>query len=160
MGRRPRGGNTIPAAAPAAPTRPSQASGSCRAATSDRKVGLAYDIGGRGDQSFNDAAAAGLIEARADLGVEAERGSRPATAEPDVREGGAPARLLARPRYNPVIADRLRLPGVGRRRSPKEPPDIKPSRSSSDSAADGANVANLLLRRGAGLVPGRRGRRR
>jgi basic membrane protein A and related proteins len=34
------------------------------------KVGLAYDIGGRGDQSFNDAAAAGLDRAKADFGIE------------------------------------------------------------------------------------------
>lgn len=33
------------------------------------KVGLAYDIGGRGDKSFNDAAAAGLDKAVEDLGI-------------------------------------------------------------------------------------------
>ena len=33
------------------------------------KVGMAYDVGGRGDQSFNDAAAKGLDKAKADLGV-------------------------------------------------------------------------------------------
>jgi len=33
------------------------------------KVGMAYDVGGRGDQSFNDAAAAGLDKAKAELGV-------------------------------------------------------------------------------------------
>ena len=43
---------------------------SSSAAKSDLKVGLAYDIGGRGDQSFNDAAAAGLDKAKADLGIE------------------------------------------------------------------------------------------
>ena len=35
----------------------------------DIRVGLAYDIGGRGDGSFNDAAAAGLDRAAAELGV-------------------------------------------------------------------------------------------
>ena len=34
------------------------------------KIGMAYDVGGRGDQSFNDAAAAGLDKAKKDLGVE------------------------------------------------------------------------------------------
>ena len=34
-------------------------------------VGLVYDIGGRGDQSFNDSAAAGLDAAVADFGIEA-----------------------------------------------------------------------------------------
>jgi len=35
------------------------------------KVGMAYDIGGRGDKSFNDSAAAGLDRAVAELGVDA-----------------------------------------------------------------------------------------
>ncbi|AKT52437.1 BMP family lipoprotein [Arsenicicoccus sp. oral taxon 190] len=34
------------------------------------KVGMAYDVGGRGDQSFNDAAARGLDQAKSELGVE------------------------------------------------------------------------------------------
>ncbi len=47
---------------------------------SDVTVGLAYDLGGRGDQSFNDAAAAGLDQAAEELGVETQE------LEPD--EGG------------------------------------------------------------------------
>lgn len=34
------------------------------------KVGMAFDVGGRGDQSFNDSAAAGLDKAAAEFGVE------------------------------------------------------------------------------------------
>jgi basic membrane protein A len=34
------------------------------------RIGLVYDIGGRGDQSFNDAAAAGLDRAASELGIE------------------------------------------------------------------------------------------
>ena len=34
------------------------------------KVGMAFDIGGRGDQSFNDSAAAGLEKAIADFGID------------------------------------------------------------------------------------------
>ncbi|MFZ6005330.1 MAG: BMP family lipoprotein [Actinomycetota bacterium] len=37
---------------------------------SDLRIGLVYDIGGRGDQSFNDAAFAGLSQAQDELGVE------------------------------------------------------------------------------------------
>lgn len=37
---------------------------------SDLRIGLVYDIGGRGDQSFNDAAYAGLTQAQDELGVE------------------------------------------------------------------------------------------
>jgi basic membrane protein A len=44
------------------------------------QVGLVYDLGGRGDQSFNDAAAAGLEKAQKEFGVEAKE------LEPD--EGG------------------------------------------------------------------------
>ncbi|YAL82613.1 BMP family lipoprotein [Dermacoccaceae bacterium W4C1] len=33
------------------------------------KVGLAYDVGGRGDQSFNDSAAKGLDQAKSELGI-------------------------------------------------------------------------------------------
>ena len=47
---------------------------------SDVKVGLVYDLGGRGDQSFNDSAAAGLDRAKEDFGIDAEE------LEPD--EGG------------------------------------------------------------------------
>jgi len=38
-------------------------------ATSDVSVGLVYDIGGRGDQSFNDSAAAGFDQAIAEFGI-------------------------------------------------------------------------------------------
>jgi basic membrane protein A len=47
---------------------------------SDVTVGLVYDLGGRGDQSFNDSAAAGLDRAIDEFGVDAEE------LEPD--EGG------------------------------------------------------------------------
>ncbi len=36
------------------------------------KVGLVFDVGGRGDKSFNDAAAAGLDRAQRELGVEVQ----------------------------------------------------------------------------------------
>jgi basic membrane protein A len=50
-------------------------------ATSDLTVGLAYDLGGRGDQSFNDSAGAGLDQAVSELGI-----PTPEELEPD--EGG------------------------------------------------------------------------
>lgn len=39
---------------------------------SDVKACLAYDVGGRGDQSFNDSAAKGLDQAKEELGIETE----------------------------------------------------------------------------------------
>ena len=50
------------------------------AEASDLTVGMVYDLGGRGDQSFNDSAAAGLDQAVEEFGIEAEE------LEPD--EGG------------------------------------------------------------------------
>ncbi|QGN56604.1 BMP family ABC transporter substrate-binding protein [Nostocoides sp. HKS02] len=48
----------------------SSSSSSSSSSKSSLKVGMAYDVGGRGDQSFNDAAAAGLDKAKTDLGVD------------------------------------------------------------------------------------------
>ena len=39
---------------------------------SDVRVGIVYDVGGRGDQSFNDAAFAGLSKAEKELGIKAQ----------------------------------------------------------------------------------------
>jgi basic membrane protein A len=68
---------------------------------SDLKVGIVYDLGGRGDQSFNDAAAAGLDKAVKELGL-----AKPEELEPD--KGGENRaqllRLLAENKTNLVIA--------------------------------------------------------
>ncbi|RAY15061.1 BMP family ABC transporter substrate-binding protein [Actinomadura craniellae] len=65
------------------------------------KVGLAFDIGGRGDQSFNDAAAAGLDRAKTELNIQTEEIS----AKPDEPDADKEARLklLANRGYNPII---------------------------------------------------------
>ena len=65
-----------------------KASGSESAPKSDLKVGLAYDIGGRGDQSFNDAAAAGLEKAKSELGVNANEARRPQASPSRPRRSG------------------------------------------------------------------------
>ena len=66
------------------------------------KVGMAYDIGGRGDKSFNDSAAAGLDKAVKDLCVTAKELS----AVPNESDAQKAARLtlLAQGGYNPIIA--------------------------------------------------------
>jgi basic membrane protein A len=66
------------------------------------KVGLAYDIGGRGDASFNDAAAAGLDKAKSDLGV---KDVKELTAAPNESEDAKQSRLrqLADGGYNPIV---------------------------------------------------------
>ncbi|MEU8800441.1 BMP family ABC transporter substrate-binding protein [Spirillospora sp. NPDC048819] len=65
------------------------------------KVGLAFDIGGRGDQSFNDSAAAGLDRAKKELKLETEEIS----AKPDEPDSDKESRLrlMANQGYNPII---------------------------------------------------------
>ncbi|TCO65537.1 BMP family lipoprotein [Actinocrispum wychmicini] len=67
------------------------------------KVGLAFDIGGRGDASFNDAAGAGMDKAKADLGI---KDVKELTAAPNESPDAKTSRLrqLADGGYNPVVA--------------------------------------------------------
>ncbi|WP_089099222.1 BMP family lipoprotein [Streptomyces hyaluromycini] len=64
-------------------------------------IGLAYDIGGKGDQSFNDAAYAGFQKAEKDFGI-AGRDIEPQDGESDADKV---QRLdtLAKAGYNPII---------------------------------------------------------
>lgn len=69
------------------------------------QIGLAFDIGGRGDASFNDSAAAGLDQAIADLGVQKEN-TKELTATDQESEDSKQTRLrqLAQEGRNPVIS--------------------------------------------------------
>ncbi|WP_170918075.1 MULTISPECIES: BMP family protein [unclassified Pseudonocardia] len=90
---------SVPAAsAQPAPEKP-------KADASPLKVGLAYDIGGRGDASFNDAAAAGLDRAVAELGLQ-KANTREATAQQGESEDAGTNRLrqLAQGGFDPIIA--------------------------------------------------------
>ncbi|MFE0703253.1 BMP family protein [Streptomyces sp. NPDC058872] len=105
------------------------------------KAAIAYDIGGRGDQSFNDAAYAGLKKAEDDLGVKG------AEAEPSSGEGDADKvqRLtsLARAGNNPVI-------GVGFAYAPAIEKVAKQFPNTTfgiidDTSVTGPNIANLVF---------------
>ncbi len=79
----------------------SSASGSASAAPkSSIKVGMAYDVGGRGDRSFNDAAATGLDKAVKELGVSKQELSPNTTGS----DRGDNLRKLAEGGYNPIVA--------------------------------------------------------
>ena len=69
------------------------------------KVGLAFDIGGRGDASFNDSAAAGLDKAISDIGVKKEN-TKELTATDQESEDSKLTRLrqLAQEGHNPVVS--------------------------------------------------------
>ena len=66
------------------------------------KVGLAYDVGGRGDQSFNDSAAAGLDRADEEFGLDPQESA----AEDGESESAREERLrtFVEAGYDPVIA--------------------------------------------------------
>ncbi|HEY7483400.1 MAG TPA: BMP family ABC transporter substrate-binding protein [Streptosporangiaceae bacterium] len=105
------------------------------------KVGMAYDIGGRGDQSFNDAAARGLDQAKSEFGVQAKE--LEATAGETDAQKEERLRLLAEQGYNPVIAVGFAYSGpVGK--IAKEFPDIKFA-IIDDANAKAANIANLTF---------------
>ncbi|PZT68731.1 BMP family ABC transporter substrate-binding protein [Streptomyces sp. SW4] len=106
----------------------------------DKGLAIAYDIGGRGDQSFNDAAFAGLEKAKKEFKYE--------TADIEPNEGETDAdkeqRLasLARQGYNPVI-------GVGFAYGPamKAVASKYPDTTFGivDSVVEGDNVASLVF---------------
>jgi basic membrane protein A len=69
---------------------------------SDIRVGMAYDVGGRGDKSFNDSAAAGMDRAVEEFGMES-RESEAADGEPEsAREERL--RTFADAGFDPIIA--------------------------------------------------------
>src|SRR4051794_32380719 len=69
---------------------------------SGAKVGMAYDVGGRGDKSFNDLAAAGLDKAKSDLGVQIKELAATQGESEQAKESRLD--LLAKGGYNPIVA--------------------------------------------------------
>lgn len=110
------------------------------------KVGLAYDIGGRGDKSFNDAAAAGLEKAKTDLQIEAKE--LEAKLNETENDKYARLKLLCDGGYNPVIAVGFVYAGVDPATGPvaraaKDCPNTK--FAIIDAVVDGTNIAGLTF---------------
>jgi basic membrane protein A len=105
------------------------------------KVGLAYDVGGRGDQSFNDAAAAGLDKAKAEFGVEAQE----STASDGEPESAREERLIqmAEAGFNPVIAVGFAYAPAVAKVAPQFPEVEFALIDSTDATGD--NIANLVF---------------
>ncbi|MFF2043293.1 BMP family protein [Kitasatospora sp. NPDC058170] len=106
------------------------------------KVGMAYDIGGRGDQSFNDSAARGLDKAKAELGV--------AVTEADAKTGEAEADKETRLKnlidggYKTIVAvGFVYQPAVNK--IAKEHPDVKFAIIDSHDDAQPSNVTSLVF---------------
>jgi basic membrane protein A and related proteins len=111
-------------------------------AASSVKVGLAYDVGGRGDQSFNDAAAAGLDKAKAELGVQATEAEATSGEPESAREERL--RLLAEDGYNPVIGVGFAYTGAMDKVA-AEFPETQFAIVDGPDAKDADNVAKLLF---------------
>lgn len=110
---------------------------------SDLRVGMAYDIGGRGDKSFNDSAAEGLEAATADLGL---ADVQELAAEADEVDADKEARLrqLADAGYNAIICVGFAYAGALATVAP-DYPDI--NFTIIDSAdATGDNIASYTFR--------------
>ncbi|MFI6293192.1 BMP family protein [Nonomuraea sp. NPDC050790] len=102
------------------------------------KVGLAFDVGGRGDKSFNDAAYAGLEKAKTDLKAEIKELS-PAG---DGSNRGDLLRQLADAGYNPIIGVGFAY-GEDIKKAATEYPEIQ--FAVVDSASNAPNVTGLLF---------------
>ena len=104
----------------------------------DVQVGMVYDLGGRGDQSFNDAAAAGLDRAKQEFGIEAEE------LEPD--EGGENReelmRLLAEQGYGLVFGVGFLFTDAVTAAAPDFP---ETTFGQIDSVVEEPNVASLVF---------------
>ncbi|MEW2487081.1 BMP family ABC transporter substrate-binding protein [Streptomyces sp. NPDC048411] len=104
------------------------------------KIGMAYDVGGRGDNSFNDSAARGLDKAKAELKAEtkeltAKNGETPADREQRLQS-------LAEGGYNPVIAIGFAYKDAVDKIAAKYP---KVNFGLVDSVSDVKNVASIVF---------------
>ncbi|GGP87242.1 MULTISPECIES: BMP family lipoprotein [Streptomyces] len=105
------------------------------------KVGVAYDVGGRGDHSFNDSAARGIDKAKAEFGGEIKE----LTAKTTDTEADRVERLtqLAQAGYNPVIGIGYAYANSMKQVAAKFP---KTSFGIVDSVVEGANnVDNIVF---------------
>jgi basic membrane protein A len=106
----------------------------------DKGVGMAYDVGGRGDHSFNDSAARGLDKAAKEFKL----GSKEQTASNGETESDREERLdlLAGAGYNPVIAVGYTY-GEAVTKMAKKYPDI--TFGLVDSVVDSPNVDSMVF---------------
>ena len=117
--------------------------GGSDAPKSDIKVGMAYDVGGRGDQSFNDSAAAGLDKAK-DEGLIAD--AQESEAEDGEAETAREERLrtFADAGYDPIIAVGFAY-AAALAKVAAEYPDVHFAIIDDSSLADVPNVASLVF---------------
>ncbi|MCC9310501.1 BMP family ABC transporter substrate-binding protein [Kitasatospora sp. RB6PN24] len=118
----------------------STSTSSSAAGGSGLKVGMAYDVGGRGDQGFNDSAAAGLDKAKSQFNITTNE----AEAKPGESDSDKQSRLeqLVNAGYNPVIAVGFVYQSAVEKVA-KEHPNTKFAIIDSDSPTQPSNVTSL-----------------
>jgi basic membrane protein A len=107
---------------------------------------MAYDLGGRGDKSFNDSAAVGLDKAKTDLGIKADN-VRELSAKPNETDADRAQRLelLAKGGFNPIIAVGFAYAKALGKVAPKYP-DVKFGIVDATTFdVKGANITNLVF---------------
>lgn len=109
---------------------------------SDIKVGLAYDVGGRGDQSFNDMAAAGLDKAKKEFGLTTSESEASADESDSAKED----RLvqMAEQGYNPIIAVGFAYDAAVAKIAPQYPDTSFAIIDDVPAGADGKPIANVV----------------
>jgi basic membrane protein A len=105
------------------------------------KVGMAYDVGGRGDQSFNDAAAAGLDKAKAELKADTKEATA-VNGEPESSREERLQQLIDAGYTNVVAVGFAYAPAV--KKVAAANPDVKFALIDSTDAT-GANIENLTF---------------
>ena len=112
----------------------------CVKADPSKKVGMAFDVGGRGDQSFNDSAAKGLDKAACELGLTVKTAEAQDGEPESAREGRL--QQLVDAGYNPVIAVGFAYSASVGKVAKANP---KVNFAIVDDGVEGKNIANLLF---------------
>jgi basic membrane protein A and related proteins len=120
--------------------------GGTAAPSSNLKIGMAYDIGGRGDKSFNDSAAVGLDTAEKNFGI-----SKDNVRELSARAGETDTdratrlELLAKAGFNPIVAVGFAYAPALKTVAPKYPNVKFGIVDATTDDVSGANVSNLTF---------------
>ncbi|MEA4944222.1 MAG: BMP family ABC transporter substrate-binding protein [Propionicimonas sp.] len=136
--------NPAPSGSPTQSTAPSTSeSPTTEAPETAIKVGMAYDIGGRGDQSFNDSAAAGLDKAKNEFGVESTESAATSGEAESAREERLNQLIDAG--YDTIVAVGFAYASsVGK--VAKENPDVKFAIvDDASEASTGDNIMNIVF---------------
>jgi basic membrane protein A and related proteins len=121
-------------------------SGGGGTASEEVKIGLAYDVGGRGDRSFNDSAFAGVEMAVEELGADPAEAIQEVSPNDDGSNRAELLSNLAEQGFNPVIAVGFAYDEVIGEVAPEFPDTVFAQVDGSNAdGAKGDNVTGLLF---------------